>query len=115
MDDRFARLAALQGKVPAAPAQVPGAATATAAANPFAGKLVVRRSRKGRGGKTVTVLQGVELAGEALQAFARTLRKALGCGATVESSDIVLQGDLVDRVVAHLERNGARRVVRGSA
>lgn len=113
MDDRFARLAALQGKVPATPAPAPAAPAATVAPNPLAGRLVVRRSRKGRGGKTVTVLQGVALSGDALETFARALRKALGCGATVESSDIVLQGDLVDRVVAHLERSGARRIVRG--
>ena len=75
-------------------------------------KLVVRRERKGRGGKTVTRLEGA--AGEDLEALARTLRKALGCGARVEEDVVVLQGDIGERVADWLSQRGARRVVRGS-
>ncbi len=113
MSNPFEKLAALKGQLPPGPADPPAKPQGSDAA-PLAGKLVVRRERKGRGGKTVTLVQGVALQGEALAAFARDLKKALGCGATVEETDVVLQGDLVDRVVTHLQKLGAGKVVRGS-
>jgi translation initiation factor 1 (eIF-1/SUI1) len=42
------------------------------------GKLVVRRERKGHGGKTVTVIEGLRLSSTQLEMMARTLRKTLG-------------------------------------
>ena len=77
-----------------------------------AGKLVVRRERKGRGGKTVTVIEGLPFA--ALPEFARALKKSLGCGATVEDRSLVLLGDLGERAREWLAARGARRVVVGS-
>jgi len=109
----FEKLAALRGQLPAGPAEPPAKPQGADPA-PLGRKIVVRRERKGRGGKTVTLVQGVALQGEALATFARDLKKALGCGATVEEADVVLQGDLVDRVVTQLEKLGAGNVVRGS-
>lgn len=76
----------------------------------FAPKVVVRATRKGRGGKTVTTVQG--LTGD-LKAEAKALKKTLGTGARVEDDLVVVQGDQCDRVVAWLEREGAKKVVRG--
>lgn len=78
------------------------------------GKLVVRRERKGRGGKTVTLVSGLPAAPARMDALARALRKALGCGSTVEGSDIVLQGDITARVQAWLQAHGATKVVLGN-
>jgi translation initiation factor 1 len=83
-------------------------------APPVAGVPVVRRERKQRGGKTVTVVARLELGAEELKALAREMAKALGCGARVEGEDVVIQGDQVERTAAWLERRGARRVVRGN-
>lgn len=74
------------------------------------GKIVVRREKKGRGGKTVTRVTGVP-APRADELLAR-LKKALGCGAVIEGEDLVLLGSLVDRAADWLEAEGARRVVR---
>lgn len=82
------------------------------ASNPFAGKLVLRREKKGRGGKTVTRLSGV--APDALDELAKQMKKGLGCGALVEGDDIVLLGSLVDRAAEWLEKQGAPKVVRGN-
>lgn len=79
-----------------------------------AGVPVVRRERKQRGGKAVTVVARLELGPEELKALAREMAKALGCGARVEGEDVVIQGDQVERAAAWLERRGARRVVRGN-
>jgi translation initiation factor 1 len=77
------------------------------------GKLVLRRERKGRGGRTVTVIAGLLLPAPGLAEVARRLRRALGCGASVEGDTIVLQGDLGERAAEWLTARGARRVVRG--
>jgi len=79
-----------------------------------AGKLIVRRERKGHGGKTVTVVDGLAGSPAALDALARALRKALGCGSWVEDGRGVLQGDRPDAAAAWLTRNGARQVTRGN-
>ena len=79
-----------------------------------AGKLIVRRERKGHGGKTVTVVDGLAGSPAALDALARAMRKALGCGSWVEDGRVVLQGDRPDAAAAWLTRNGARQVTRGN-
>jgi len=75
---------------------------------------VLRRERKGRGGKTVTLLSGLALPPARLDALARALRTALGCGARVDGATIVLQGDLAPRAEAWLRAHGAQQVVRGN-
>ena len=76
------------------------------------GKAVVRQERKGRGGKTVTVVDGAAIARVAdLDALAKTMRKALGTGARVEGGRIVLQGDQRDGASAWLQKQGATVVI----
>ncbi|MCA9570843.1 MAG: translation initiation factor [Myxococcales bacterium] len=76
----------------------------------FAHRVVVRVSRKGRGGKTVTEIQGVLLERDET---AKALKKALGVGAREEDELVVVQGDQRERVAAWLEQQGAKKVVRG--
>ncbi len=78
------------------------------------GKVVVRREKKGRAGKTVTRVTGLGASAADVQQWASRLKRQLGCGATVEGSELVLLGDLVERVVASLESAGVERVVRGN-
>ena len=75
------------------------------------GKIVIRRERKGHGGKTVTIVSGIERATPQLEEIARAMRKALGCGSTVEGRDIVLQGENVPRAQVWLQAHGATRLV----
>lgn len=111
-DGPFAKLAGLRDGLPVQPAvaappqpKVPPA---------LAGKIVVRKERAGRGGKTVTLVEGIALQGDALQEFAREMKKALGCGATVEGAAIALQGEHEDRAKAYLEKKGAAKIVQGT-
>ena len=76
------------------------------------GRLVVRREKKGRGGKTVTRISG--LGDVDLPALARDLKRGLGCGATLEDGDILVQGAQVERAATWLEKRFERTVVRGS-
>lgn len=114
----FAKLAALREALPAGEAKTPAAQEPAEAVDPVAAllarRVVVRRERKGRGGKTVTVVQwpdGAEAA--ALDALAKELRKGLGTAAQREETSIAVQGDIADRVAAWLAGRGAARIVRG--
>lgn len=78
-------------------------------------KLVVRKEKKGRGGKTVTRVDGLTGDPSALAAVARALAKALGSGATLEEGSILVQGAQSPRVAEWLRARGARQVVIGDA
>lgn len=75
-------------------------------------KLVVRRERKGHGGKTVVVVSG--LGATLREPVMRGLKKALGCGAHVADADVVVQGDNARRVAEWLTKHGARKTVQGN-
>ena len=116
MSNPFAKLAALKDALPPGEkAQDDAAATTRAEVDRrFAGKLVVAKSRKGRGGKTVTAIRGIDATPDQLEAIARELKKALGVGASVEEGEVLVQGEQEKRVAAWLEAHGAKRVVLGT-
>ncbi|MCA9711355.1 MAG: translation initiation factor, partial [Myxococcales bacterium] len=70
--------------------------------------------KKGRGGKTATVLEGPGLPARGLEDMARRLRRSLGCGAHVEGATIVLTGAQTERVRDWLAGEGATQVVVGN-
>ncbi|AMO58589.1 translation initiation factor EF-1 [Endozoicomonas montiporae] len=70
------------------------------------GNVRVRPEKKGRGGKTVTVISGLPLAGNDLKAFAKKLKKRAGGGGSVKDGNIELQGDHVDVMVDVLKKEG---------
>jgi translation initiation factor 1 len=113
----FAKLSLLRDALP--PGEAPAAQAAQAAvldpvAALLARRVVVRRERKGRGGKTVTLVQCADGAdGAALDALAKELRKALGTAAQREEGAVAVQGDIADRVADWLKGRGAGRIVRG--
>ena len=95
-------------RVPSAPpAPVPLPAPEVPAPVP---RLVVRVQRKGRRGRGVTCVEG-RSAGN-VEDTARELRKALGCGVTVEDGVLVVQGDQRERLMPHLQTR-AKKVVMG--
>ncbi len=68
--------------------------------------LILRREKKNRGGKTVVVISGFNGNPDALDDLARSLRKQLGCGGTVEHREIIIQGDQPGTVAEILKRMG---------
>jgi translation initiation factor 1 len=68
----------------------------------------VTREKQGRGGKTVTVVRGLPLAPEALQALGKKLRAACGAGGTARDGVLEVQGDHADKVLALLLAEGHR-------
>jgi translation initiation factor 1 len=70
------------------------------------GEVRIWRETKGRGGKGVTVIRGVPLAGEALAALGKQLRTSCGTGGTVKDGAIELQGDHAGRAIELLAGKG---------
>ena len=74
----------------------------------YSGDGVVRlhRETKGRGGKAVTVVTGVPLAGTELKALAKTLKQKCGVGGALKGENIEIQGDQRATIKAELEKRG---------
>lgn len=68
----------------------------------------VRRESKGRGGKTVTTISGVPLAGDELKALASALKKRCGTGGALKDGVIEIQGEHVELLIVELARRGFR-------
>lgn len=70
------------------------------------GVVRIRRETKGRGGKVVTVIEGVPLAGQQLKALAKALKQRCGVGGSVRDEAIEIQGDARELVKGELEKRG---------
>ncbi|HOG47129.1 MAG TPA: translation initiation factor [Anaerolineae bacterium] len=68
----------------------------------------IQREKKGRGGKTVTVVSGLQLTPGDLEALAKRLKALCGSGGTVKEGRIEVQGDHRERIAAELQRLGYR-------
>ena len=71
----------------------------------------LRMEKKGRGGKTVTVVDGLPRNAAFLKDLSQDLKRACGTGGAVQEGAIELQGDLRDRVRELLQKKGI--VVKG--
>jgi translation initiation factor 1 len=81
---------------------------------PSAERILVRRERKGHGGKAVTICEGNGLAGHDVEQLARDAAKALGAGARVEDGALVVQGEQTERLITWLASRGFKSVMRGN-
>jgi translation initiation factor 1 len=79
-----------------------------ASSAPVPGRIVakLRMEKKGRGGKTVTVVHGLPQNDEFLKELSQDLKKACGTGGTVVEGGVELQGDLRERVRGVLADRG---------
>ncbi|MFN8524178.1 MAG: stress response translation initiation inhibitor YciH [Chloroflexota bacterium] len=68
----------------------------------------VSRERKGRGGKTVTLVVGLPLNAEGLSQVCTALKRTCGAGGTVEGGAVVIQGDHRERAATKLKDLGYR-------
>ncbi len=74
----------------------------------YSGDGIVRLSRetKGRGGKAVTIVRGLDLAPEDLKALAKALKQRCGVGGSVKDDTIEIQGDQRQTLKVELEKRG---------
>lgn len=66
----------------------------------------LRMEKKGRGGKTVTVIFGLPNNEEFLKTLCGELKRTCGCGGAVTADGVELQGELRDRVRGQLQKKG---------
>ena len=76
------------------------------------GVVRVALEKKGRGGKTVSVISGLSLKDAALSALATDCKRRCGTGGTIKNGNIEIQGDHRDTLIAILKEKGisAKRV-----
>ena len=104
----FANLKALKSELPEGP---PVATSPPPPKTPLAPpRAVIRLERKGRGGKEVTVVEQLELKAVELERWLKDLKRALGCGGTIEEGALVFQGDQRQRLKEALTARGVRRI-----
>ena len=66
----------------------------------------IRRESKGRGGKTVTTIAGLQLTQDELKTLTAELKKKCGCGGALKEGVIEIQGDRVELVMGELKLKG---------
>jgi translation initiation factor 1 len=91
-----------------------GGKTQLEAATKSRGRVDIRRETGGRGGKTVTVVDGfVGIGLPEKESLAKKMRAACGCGGTVKDGAIEIQGDQREKIAAILTDAGFRPVFAG--
>lgn len=75
--------------------------------------LKVEASRKGRGGKTVTIISGFQEKPETLANLAKQLKAQCGTGGTVKDNEIEIQGEHKQKLLEILKKLGYKAKVSG--
>jgi len=90
------------------PGEEPPAPVGRPTRKPGLGRVVLRREKAHRGGKTVIVVHDFasSIPLSVIEELARKLRQACGCGGTTRQRSIELQGDQPARIRALLEEEG---------
>lgn len=66
----------------------------------------IQRQTKGRKGKGVCIISGLDLDDAPLKLLAAELKKVCGCGGAVKDGSIEIQGDARDKIKSSLEKKG---------
>ena len=77
-------------------------------------KMIVRvsRDRKNRGGKEVSLIEGLDLSETELNDLAKMLKSKCGVGGAAKEGEIIIQGNHVDRIVQMLIKEGFKNTKR---
>ena len=72
------------------------------------GKVRVSRETKGRKGKGVTLIKGLNMDSAALQSISKKLKVMCGSGGTLKGGVIEIQGDHIERILDYLKNQGVK-------
>jgi translation initiation factor 1 len=62
--------------------------------------------RKGRGGKSVTIIDGLPYSSEQLKDLAKSIKRQCGTGGAIKEGKIEIQGDVRDLILPMLQKLG---------
>ena len=68
--------------------------------------LFVRKEKKGRGGKTVTIVEGYQGNPQTLEQLCKKVKQQCGVGGSVNQKTFIIQGDKADQVIKILIKEG---------
>jgi translation initiation factor 1 len=72
------------------------------------GNVRVSRETKGRKGKGVTLIKGLDMGASTLALMSKNLKMMCGSGGTVKEGVIEIQGDHIERILDYLKKQGVR-------
>jgi translation initiation factor 1 len=70
------------------------------------GSVRIQRETKGRKGKGVCIITGLDMEDTQLKLLAAQLKKVCGCGGAVKDGDIEIQGDNREKIKDFLTKQG---------
>ena len=73
----------------------------------------IRRESKGRGGKSVCVIDGLSLDPGGLKLLLKKLKASLGCGGAVKGDELEIQGNHRETLLLLLEKEGHKAKLAG--
>ena len=75
---------------------------------PGDGNVRVSRETKGRKGKGVTLIKGLNMDSAALESISKKLKIMCGSGSTLKRGVIEIQGDNIERILDYLIKQGVK-------
>ncbi|MDQ6992570.1 MAG: translation initiation factor [Mariprofundus sp.] len=81
--------------------------------NPAKQGIRIRRESKGRGGKSVCVIDGLHLNSVELKTLLKKMKGSLGCGGAVKGDELEIQGDHREKLLLLLEKEGYKAKLAG--
>jgi translation initiation factor 1 len=76
-------------------------------------KLKIEVSKKGKGGKTVTIVSGFQVSLEILTSLTKTLKNQCGTGGTMKDNSIEIQGDHRQKLLEIVTKLGYKAKLSG--
>lgn len=85
--------------------------------NHFIAKSTIRvhLEKKGRGGKPVSIVRGLEMTNTMMKDIEKKLKSLCGVGGTQKNGEIILQGDQRDKIIKYLVSQGATDIKKAGA
>jgi translation initiation factor 1 len=76
-------------------------------------KLKIEASRKGKGGKTVTIISGFQVSAETLISLTKALKNQCGSGGAMKDNTIEIQGDHRQKLLEIVTKLGYKAKLSG--
>jgi translation initiation factor 1 len=76
-------------------------------------QLKIEASRKGKGGKTVTIISGFQVSPDTLNSLTKVLKNQCGAGGAIKDNSIEIQGDHRQKLLEIVKKLGYKAKLSG--